>query len=303
GVVHFSYGQFLQIPQYQRLYDRGTYKVPTTGTTGSVYGNPDLEPEKTTQYEIGFRQEFFEDYYIDLTMYYKDIRDYITAGPFFETRNGVPYSIYTNRDYSNVKGVTLNFRKRFSNNFSFNMNYTYQFAEGSNSTPEDDFNAQRGNDEPTLYLIPLNWDQRHQLNGSFYYGYSTWGASLLARYNTGLPYTPAITQFTADRGLTSGFNRNIRRKPNQFFLDLKLHNVFQIGSFEFTAYVKVFNLLDAEIVSDVFTDTGQADFTTEAQSLLGVNDPNRPNSVEEYLVRPWYYEPPRRVQVGIDFSF
>ena len=86
-------------------------------------------------------------------------------------------------------------------------------------------------------------------------------------------------------------------------MDLKLHNVFQIGSFEFTAYVKVFNLLDAEIVSDVFTDTGQADFTTEAQSLIGTDDPNRPNSVEDYLVRPWHYEPPRRVQVGIDFSF
>ncbi|MCB0729890.1 MAG: TonB-dependent receptor [Ignavibacteriae bacterium] len=303
GVVHFSYGQFLQIPQYQRLFDRASYKVPTTGSTGSVYGNPDLEPEKTTQYEIGFRQEFFEDYLVDMTMYYKDIRDYITAGAFIETRNGVPYSIFTNRDYSNVKGVTVNLSKRYSNNFSLNLNYTYQFAEGSNSTPEDDFNAQRGNDEPTLYLIPLDWDQRHMINGSFYYGMDSWGASLIARYGTGLPYTPAITQATADRGLTSGYSRNIRRKPDQFYLDFKVHNVFNIGGYEITLYAKVFNLLDSEIITDVFTDTGLADFTTEAQSLRNVIDENRPNTVGDYLTRPYYYEAPRKIQIGLDFSF
>ncbi len=303
GVVHFSYGQFLQIPQYQRLFDRASYKVPTTGSTGSVYGNPDLEPEKTTQYEIGFRQEFFEDYMIDMTMYYKDIRDYITAGAFVETRNGVPYSVFTNRDYSNVKGVTVNLNKRYTNNFSFNFNYTYQFSEGSNSTPEDDFNAQRDNGEPTLYLIPLDWDQRHSLNGSLYYGIGTWGSSVIARYGTGLPYTPSVTQSTADRGLTSGFSRNIRRKPDQFYLDFKVHKVIELGGLDFTVYLKVFNLLDSEIVTDVFSDTGQSDFTTEAQSLEGVIDPNRPNTVSDYLSRPWYYEAPRKVQIGFNFSF
>ncbi len=303
GVVHFSYGEFFQIPPYQRLFDRGSYKVPTTGTPGSVYGNPNLEPEKTTQYEIGFRQEFFEDYLVDMTMFYKDIRDYITAGPFTETRNGVPYSIYTNRDYANVKGLTVNLNKRFTNYFSLNLNYTYQFAEGSNSTPEDDFNAQRGNKEPTLYLIPLDWDQRHSLNGSVYVGKGTWGASIIGRLGTGLPYTPSVTQFTADRGLTSGFKRNIRRKPNKFFLDVKLHNVFNVGGYDFTVYLKVFNLLDSKIVTDVFPDTGKPDFTTEAQSLRNVIDPNRPNTVSEYLIRPWYYEAPRKVQLGINFSF
>ena len=132
---------------------------------------------------------------------------------------------------------------------------------------------------------------------------STWGASLVARYGTGLPYTPSVTQFTADRGITSGFSRNIRRKPDQLYVDLKVHNVFQIGGHDLTVYMKVFNLLDSEIVTDVFGDTGQAYFTTEAQSLVGVVDPNRPNSVSDYLTRPYYYEAPRKIQLGIEFSF
>ena len=73
--------------------------------------------------------------------------------------------------------------------------------------------------------------------------------------------------------------------------------------YDITVYTKVFNLLDSKIAVDVFTDTGKPNFTTEAQSLIGVNDPNRPNTIKEYLTRPWYYEQPRKVQVGFEFSF
>ncbi len=304
GVFHFSYGQFFQMPTYNRLFDRGDYKVPTTGSTGAPYGNPDLDAERTTMYEIGFRHTFFEDYLLDITLFYRDIRDYVTAGPMIETRNGVGYSIYVNRDYSNVKGVTLYFSKRFSNYFSFDLNYTYQFAEGTSSTPEEDFYAQRDNREPTLYLLPLDWDQRHLLNANLYVGSTNWGGSLIARYGTGLPYTPSVTQFTADRGLTSGFRKNSARKPNQFSVDMKLHYTFNIGTGHgLTAFLRVFNLFDTKVVVNVFTDTGKPDFTTEAESLRGVNDPHRPNTIEEYLTYPWNYGAPRLVQFGLSYNF
>ncbi len=303
GVFHFSYGQFFQVPTYNRLFDRGDYKVPTTGSTGAPFGNPDLNPQRTTMYEIGFRQSFMDDFLIDATLFYRDIRDYVTAGPMIETRNGVGYSIYTNRDYANVKGITFYFSKKYSNNFSFDINYTYQFAEGSASTPEEDFYAQRSNSEPTLYLLPLDWDQRHLLNASFYYGVENWGASLLSRFGTGLPYTPSVTQYTADRGLTSGFSKNSRRRPNQFQLDLKAHYNFNVFGKTLTAFVRVFNILDSKIVVNVFSDTGKPDFTTEAESLRGVRDPNRPNTIEEYLTRPWNYAQPRLVQVGFNYNF
>lgn len=60
GVVRFSYGHFLQIPSFQYLYNNTSYKVPLSGNPGSVYGNPDLKPQQTIMYEIGFKQEFFQ---------------------------------------------------------------------------------------------------------------------------------------------------------------------------------------------------------------------------------------------------
>lgn len=301
GVVHFSYGHFLQIPPFQYLFQNGPYKVPNSGLNIGVFGNPDLEPQKTVMYEIGFRQEFMDDYLIDVTMFYRDIRDWIQAGSLIETRNLVTYSIFTNKDYANVKGVTLTLNKRFNNYFSFDINYTYQVAEGSNSTPEEAFDAASGNDEPSLYLIPMDWDQNHLLNASLYTGFDNWGISLLARYGTGLPYTPTVTQYTADRGITSGLVQNSRRIPSQFALDLKIDKTFYFGGVNLNTFIRVFNLLDNRNPIRVFGDTGQPDFTTETQNI-GENS-QRPNTPEEYVKYPDHYGEPRNIQFGIEFSF
>ncbi|MBI4811443.1 MAG: TonB-dependent receptor, partial [Ignavibacteriales bacterium] len=300
-VVHFSYGYFLQIPSFQYLYNRGEYKVPETGSRYGVYGNADLEAQKTVMYEIGFRQEFLDNFLIDVTGFYRDVRNWITAGPFVATRNLVTYSKYVNKDYSNVKGITLSFNKRMSHLYSFDLNYTYQVAEGSNSSPEDEYFAQLGEGEPTLYLIPMDWDQRHMLNFNVLVGEKNWGTSLLARYGTGLPYTPSITQYTADRGITSGLQRNSRIRPTQFTVDLKVHRVFDLSGYEFMLYLRIFNLLDSRTVVNVFGDTGKPDYTTEAQNIGA--DPRRPNTVAEYLRYPWNYGEPRNVQIGFEFLF
>ncbi|MGK9475580.1 TonB-dependent receptor [Melioribacter sp. OK-6-Me] len=301
GVLHFSYGQFLQVPTFQYLYNRGPYYVPNTGSAYGPYGNPDLKPQSTVMYEIGLRQQFFEDYTVDVTTFYRDIRNWITAGPLIITRNLVSYSTYINKDYSNVKGITLNLNKRFSNHYAIDLNYTYQVAEGSNSNPEDEFYAQLGNNEPTLYLIPLDWDQRHLVNLSFFVGDNDWGASLIARYGTGLPYTPSITQYIADRGITSGLQRNSRRRPTQHVFDLRLHKTFDIAGISLTSFLNVFNLFDTRVVVNVFGDTGKPDYTTEGRNVG--DDPKRPNSVEEYLRYPTNYGEPRLIQFGLELSF
>lgn len=301
GVLHFSYGHFLQVPSFQYLFNRSSYKVPRAGDAGDPYGNPDLEPQRTVMYEIGFRQELMDVFLVDVTAFYRDIRNWITAGPKILTRNGVTYSMFINKDYSNVRGITLSFNKQLSNYYSFDLNYTFQVADGSNSSPEDEFRTQQANNEPALFLLPLDWDQRHLLNFSVYLSASDWGVSLIARYGTGLPYTPSITQYIADRGITSGIQRNSRRRPTQFNLDLRLHKTFKIFDLDVTTFLRVFNLLDTETVVNVFADTGEPGFTTEALELT--DDPNRPNTREEFFRMPWHYARPRLVEFGFEFSF
>ena len=301
GVVHFSYGHFLQVPTFQYLFNGGAYKVPETGSVNDPFGNPDLRPQRTIMYEIGFRQQFSNEYVVDVTGFYRDIRDWITAGPALSTLNGVTYSIYVNKDYSNVRGITLNFAKRFDNNFSVDLNYTYQVAEGSNSNPDDAFRAAQGNKSPVIFLSPLNWDQRHNLNLNVLVGDKGWNVSLLTKYGTGLPYTPSITQATSDRGLSTGFEQNSRYRPAQFDIDLYANKTLSLVGLDLTVYLKVFNILDNRTVVNVWGDTGEPDFTTTVQGVS--EDSHRPNSVAEYNQDPKYYAAPRLVQTGIQFSF
>ena len=299
GVIHFSYGHFLQVPNFQYLFNGGAYKVPETGSVTAPFGNPDLQPQKTIMYEIGFRQQFMDEFVIDATGFYRDVRDWVTASVPISTLNEVTYSIYTNKDYENVRGITINLTKRFSNHYSIDLNYTYQVVEGSNSNPNDEFNALLNNQSPVLFLSPLEWDQRHNLNLNILVGDNDWNVSLLFKYGTGMPYTPSITQATSDRGLSTGFNPNSLSRPPQFDVDLYANKTFDLVGIHLTAYLKVFNLFDARNVVNVFTDTGAPDYTTQVIA----EDPARPNTVAQYLKDPGRYAAPRLVQTGIEFSF
>ena len=79
GVIHISYGHFFQTPLFEFLYTNPSFSLNTEGGRSSVFsapfGNADLKPQKTVSYEIGLQQQISEDMAIDITGYYKDIRN------------------------------------------------------------------------------------------------------------------------------------------------------------------------------------------------------------------------------------
>jgi outer membrane receptor for ferrienterochelin and colicin len=166
GVIHFSYGIFQQVPDYQLLYVDDELKVTSSGSGAQgPFGNPDLEPKRTTMYELGLQQEITRDFAMDITGFYRDIRNWVsTSAPIKTSLAGVTYVINNNRDFANVGGITLALKKRFSSHYAFNVDYTFQVADGTNSDPDQEFFAQQGGAQPTRILTPLNWDQRHSLN-------------------------------------------------------------------------------------------------------------------------------------------
>ncbi len=298
GVIHFSYGHFLQIPSFEFLYNRGDYRIPANATNAGIYGNADLKAQKTIMYELGLQQELMSDFKIDVTGFYRDVRDWITSSASISMLNQSSYVKYINKDYANVKGLTVTLQKRYSDSYSFDLSYTYQVAEGSNSSPQEEYAALNADVEPSITILPLDWDQRHLFNSSFYYGRETWGASMIARLGSGLPYTPQITSFNSFRGISSGLQKNSRRRPYQFTIDLRLHKNFDISGQKFIAFLRVFNLLDNRIAVNVFGDTGKANYTN---SYAGQQS-SGPNTVEEYVRFPWQYGEPRRVQFGLEWS-
>jgi outer membrane receptor protein involved in Fe transport len=301
GVIHFSYGIFRQTPDYEQLYRGDELKVTQAaglqgGKGGSGFGNPDLKPQRTTMYEIGLQQQLSDNIGADLTLYYRDIRDWISTGPAIDAAiAGVSYARRINRDFANVFGITMAFSKRFADHYSFDIDYTFQIAEGTNSNPDAEFFAQRDNDEPTKQLTPLDWDQAHSANATFFVGSNDWGISLIERFNSGQPYTPEIIQFgRTGEDITFGLQENSRRKPTLFTLDLTAFKDFNFSGYRVKLFAKMFNVLDAKNPDSVFGDSGLADFTFNSRAV---------EADDSYYIRPDFFAEPRRIQVGASFGF
>jgi hypothetical protein len=305
GVIHFSYGHFFQIPEFQYLYSNPDFKV-TSGSGSSVMGNADLEPQKTVMYELGLQQQLTDNIGIDVTLFYRDVRDWVGTSPEIKTdKTGVTYSVFENKDYSNVRGVTLIVEKRFSNHYSFRADYTFQSAEGTYSNPQDAYNASLSNEEPVLALLPMNWDQRHTFNVQMIYGTSDWTISLIGRYWTGRPYTPSYARSeTVGASAVTGFRTNSARRPNQKNLDLTIKRLFPLYSnLSLGFFVNIYNLLDQRDEMAVYGDTGTAEYTTNADPSRVPYNSLRISTIEDYVLQPGWYTAPRQIQVGLTLSF
>ncbi|MCB0268912.1 MAG: TonB-dependent receptor [Calditrichaeota bacterium] len=297
GVVHFSYGHFLQIPEFRLLYDNPEFRVTRQNGSGNLIGNSDLDAQKTVMYEIGLQQQLTEDIGVDITGFYRDIRDWVGTSPLQITyAPDVSYSKYENRDYANIRGLTIAFKKRFSSNFSANVDYTFQVAEGNSSDPADAFNDAQANREPRREIIPLDWDRSHVLNGNVYIGIGGWGTSILGRFESGLPYTPQVlTAATSGSSIQSGLTENSERRPNLLTFDLQLFRDFRFNNMNVSLFAKIYNLLDSRGEQSVWGDSGRATYTLQ-NTTQGSADP-------EYLVQPQFYTEPRRIQVGFNLGF
>jgi outer membrane receptor protein involved in Fe transport len=304
GVIHFSYGHFFQIPEFQYLYDNPDFKVNATGGY-FIFGNAALKPQRTVQYEIGLQQQLTESVGIDVTVFYRDVRDWVGTSPLIETPvPSVLYSRYENKDYSNVRGLTLKVEKRRSRGWSSRAEYTYSVAEGTYSNPVDAFNAYQAQEEPRLALIPLDWDRRHTLNGSLVYQASGWTVSCVGRLWTGLPYTPSFPagEFVGGAALI-GLRENGARNPVQKDLDLTVSRAFGVGRWRVSLFCTVYNLFDTRDEVNVYGDTGSARYTTLVDpDKVGYN-PGRVGTVEDYVLQPGWYTAPRLVQVGGSIGF
>ncbi len=301
GVVHVAYGHFFQMPPFDFLYTNPDYIYDPEQGLNRAFGYADLEPQQTIAYEIGLQQAFTDLIGMDVTLYYKDIRNLL--GTRIETiAAGVGedfqlsrYGRYVNRDYGQVKGVILSFERRPADGYTLAVDYTFQIARGNASNPRDVLIAEQSGAEPNKQLVPLDWDRRHQLNLRLTVGQADRGAglvSLIGRLGTGLPYTPSIADERT--GL-----ENSARMPGTATFDLFASRRLALGRLQPGLFLRVYNVFDARNVTSVYTDTGRPTpnlryYSGTAQGL---------NSKTEFLQRPDFYAAPRQVTLGMSINF
>jgi len=299
GVIHFSYGHFFQIPRFERLYQNPDFQLGSgTGNVG-VIGNADLKPEQTINGEIGLQQQIGEDVTLNITGYFRDIRDLAgTRADEIVLYGGfAKYSKIVNSDFGFVRGLIIALNKRFSGGLSASMDYTLQTAQGSNSNPEQARNALEGGALPEVQLTSLDWDQKHTINATVSYASKSWGGSVIAQWGSGLPYSPRRSEDI------SSLLTNSQRKPGNYNVDLRAYKDFKLGPGMLTFFMRVLNLFDTLNEINVYDDTGRADFTTDKQRAEGTNPLQLINTLDDWFTNPTHFSEPRRIELGLTYSF
>ncbi len=292
GAIHFSYGHFFQIPNFQYLYMNSDYIIEQGVSLSSVTGNPDLNAQKTVKYEIGLQQVIFPQVALYLTAYYSDIRD-LLATEIINTYEGFKYARFTNKDYANVTGFIISLDKRYSDYFSAKLDYTFQIAEGNSSDPMAVYNDNQSDPpiEPEKKVVPLDWDQRSTLNLSANIGVpNDWNIGFIARYGSGMPYTEDVQVSNGVRFENGG------RKPSTFYFDLKANKTFKFLGVNWNAFLLVYNLFDIRNEIEVYPTTGRAtvDLNTQyAGDIIGLN------TIDDYINNPSMYSAPRQIKIGV----
>ncbi|MEA1881179.1 MAG: TonB-dependent receptor, partial [Candidatus Marinimicrobia bacterium] len=305
GILHFSYGHFYQMPTLRRLYKKSIFGAGLAPTIGYA----DLKPEKTVLYEFGLQQQIGRVMAIEMSTFYKDIRDLLAIQSIrYDSEKYGPsnYAIYMNKDYGNVKGYTFSLTKRYDRvtKTSAFVDYTYQVTEGNSVTSGSFYYNALSGEEEEKRIVPLSWDQRHIFNTTVSIGDpGNWNVGLISKLSSGWPYTPNIPDANYVPQPNSG------RKPWQWRVDIRVHKNFKLGKFDYILYAKIYNLFDRRNERYVFNDTGRAGYTFVSQSTQEtkgfVNHYGEAgvHTWSEYQVRPQYYTAPRSINIGFSLDF
>ncbi|MES2836545.1 MAG: TonB-dependent receptor [Bacteroidota bacterium] len=256
--------------------------------------NPNLKPEKTTDYELGFAQELNEsrNSKIEITAFYREMRDMIQASAM---NYAYPKTYYTfrNIDFGTVKGMSVAYDLRGSNNINLTLNYTLQFADGTGSGSTSAATLVTSDNPNLRSVFALDYDQRHNIvanldyrfkGGSDYDGpmalkkvLQNVGANLTFRAGSGTPYTQQLTLTNGDVSRGNVYiggaqksnikgNVNGARLPFQSRFDLRLEKNYDIKlgkgedakKMNLNMYVQCLNLLNQVNIINVYRFTGSA---------------------------------------------
>ncbi len=245
-----------------------------SGSTGRI-NNTALEPEETTEYELGFRQRVGARSALTISGFFRQIKKLVELDEFF-TSYPQGYSTFFNKDFGTVKGFELNFDLRRTNHVALNANYTMSFAQGSGSSSTTTSTIVWIDETPPNFISPLDFDQRHILNISFDYRLGegegptimgskllqNMGINILGRASSGRPYTPQrepFSQIESKAPIPSG-GINSDRIPWSSGIDIRVDRKFAIGArSSLSAFVWVQNLLDTDNTQGVWRATGIPD--------------------------------------------
>jgi outer membrane receptor protein involved in Fe transport len=347
--VFFNFGRYAQNPLYNNLYQNtgiGTTVGAGQGVCGEdearpgstectpqlagdlggglPQGNPNLLLERSTQYEVGFASEIGSAYALQVLAYTKDntglsgyqaSRPTQDIGTTYDQLALANYNVLTNQDYATTRGVQAQFKRRITDYWGYDINYSYSRATTNAPPPDRSLETGAEGDPTNFQEVTSEIDQPHVFNASLFLrvgertpGFRYGGAlrnsflTITQRAFSGLPYTPT-RDFNAIGSTTEFGEPNTSRGPASFITDVQIGKDFSVQNLRYGLFGRVTNLFDQKNCVQVYTTTGRCD--------AGVIDQRRSrqgNSVTAvtsttFYDRPNYFGPRRQIWAGVRANF
>ncbi len=341
-VFYAMYGKYAQMPSLNQLYVGNTTLSRTVSeiTRGNAFLTPVgllMKPERTTQYEMGFRQSLTDNFAFTISGFYKDLKDQLQVRSYVNAAGNKLFTAYLNEDFGTVKGLELTLELRRTARLAAKLNYTLSDARGTGSNSQSSFGAVEQNiGRPTNFINPLDFNQTHR--GSLLLDYrfgkndggpilEELGVNAVLTFNSGHNYTK--TKEPAELGQANPWNVGIRplidarssfpveplnssTTPWFFNIDLSISKMVRVQDFGIEFYLNVLNLLNTQNIINVYPSTGTAQDDGWLSSTLAASFKDIPNYTEFYKAinsqNRWayvtatandMYTAPRQVRVGV----
>ena len=282
-VFHVQYGRFSQMPAMRSMFAGGARLALELGGQNYIrYPTAyDIEPMRTTQYEIGFERQFSEFASFDVTGFYRDIKGQVQLRKQQLSASAVDAGAYVflqNGDFATTKGIEFQFKLRRVNNLRTELNYTLSDARGTGSYTGSAISGVENETNLPTIISPLDFNETHR--GSIFLDYRYpdnepnpilrgLGANLLMSFTSGHNFT-LVTGSIGQRGpenagVLDSFDPRSRKPlesinrsttPWTFETNLRIDKGFSLFGLNAKVYSRIINLFNRKNVLNVYNRTG-----------------------------------------------
>jgi len=326
-VFHAQFGKYIQESRLRDAYLgigrssnilKGGFFVQNV----SGYG---LEPERTTQYELGFSQQISDRAAFDATAFYKDIMNQIQWALMIPQAGATQgtYPAFVNGDFATSEGLELTLTLRRTERVQAQVNYTFSSAKSTGTNSTSLAGAAYVSGFIPKYIFNSTFNEAHR--GSILLDYrfgkgdggpvlERLGLNLLGSFNSGHNFTlesiPTASGITDPRDRVPIEEIGGSTTPWFFQLDGRLDKSVQFSSLDVNFYIYVQNILGTDNPINVFPRTGDPKDDGWLSIPNGLADETLFGSDYSSVYRGVYlggnslnFGPPRQIRFGVKIDY
>ncbi|GBD93172.1 hypothetical protein BMS3Abin05_00755 [bacterium BMS3Abin05] len=325
--MHYSFGKFIQYPNYSSLYQ--DYNFTNYAMSPTIYTKwVDQEPIRATSYEMGLQYAPLSDLGIDISAYYRDVSNYSSISYSLTPYAGSSLTFATTWGHADARGIELTLTKRPSKWWSGRLTYSFSYIKSairmSSKDPNQRQNFSAKKDSAAFGgKLPWDWIDHHNYREQDITVRSTSNA-LAGGYDrthrfaaTLIVYLPYGVQLSSIGDVTSGFKYRplentkhnpyfnitpgINTGPWNYHVNVRLTKLFRFGQMKMSVFGEVRNITNHENIL-AFNNTPFMEAKDQIIFELTGN-PEGVRNVPHDAFGRMLYGSARQLWAGLQFSF